>query len=386
MPDADTGADATAAAGAKHHVDRTHYGDRLQAWMADRIDADAGSVTITDLDVPVATGFSNETVFFTADWVGGNGLHSERFVARIEPADGGLFPVQTPAGAVSVELQHRIMSHVADPATGADSTKAPMPETLGHEPDAGVLGQPFFVMRFIDGVIPSDHPRYSQEGFLVDEATPAQRRQLVNTGLEAMAALHDLDWRSAGLDWLDASGTGEPTQQVQIDLYRRYVAAELRDREHPVLARALDWLTENDPADERIGLSWGDARLGNIIWQDYTPAAVVDWEACALSPTEADIGWWLMFDRMSFDDVNVERMDGFPTRTEMIAHYAQVSGREVRDAHYWEVFATMRFCAIFIRLADRLVGAGLVPAERSPFAENHVTAALATLLDDGPRP
>lgn len=382
-----TPADEKRSVGApKHHVDRSHYGDRLRVWMADRLDADAGSVTISDLDIPVATGFSNETVFFTAHWVDGDDQHEERFVARIEPADGGLFPVQTAATAVSVELQHRIMSHLADPATGADATKAPMPATLGHEPDPAVLGQPFFVMRFIDGVIPTDHPRYSQEGFLVDEATPAQRTTMVQSGLEAMAAIHAVDWQTAGLDWLDAGSGGNPTQQTQLTLYRRYVDDELAGREHPVLARALDWLEANDPADDRIGLSWGDARLGNIIWQDYRPAAVVDWEACALSPTEADLGWWLMFDRQSFDDVGAARMDGFPTRTEMIAHYEAVSGREVRDPHYWEVFATMRFCAIFIRLADRLVAAGLVPAERSPYAENHVTAALATLLDEGPRP
>jgi aminoglycoside phosphotransferase (APT) family kinase protein len=382
-----TPADEKRSVGApKHHVDRSHYGDRLRVWMADRLDADAGSVTISDLDIPVATGFSNETVFFTAHWVDGNDPHEERFVARIEPADGGLFPVQTAATAVSVELQQRIMSHLADPATGADATKAPMPATLGHEPDPAVLGQPFFVMRFIDGVIPTDHPRYSQEGFLVDEATPAERTRMVQTGLEAMAAIHAVDWQAAGLDWLDASGNCSPTQQTQLALYRRYVDDELAGREHPVLARALDWLEANDPADERIGLSWGDARLGNIIWQGYRPAAVVDWEACALSPTEADLGWWLMFDRQSFDDVGAARMEGFPTRTEMISHYEAVSGREVRDPHYWEVFATMRFCAIFIRLADRLVAAGLVPAERSPFAENHVTTALAILLDEGPRP
>lgn len=382
-----TPADDKHSAGApKHHVDRSHYGDRLQAWMTGRLDAEASGVSVTDLDIPVATGFSNETVFFTARWADGEGPHEERFVARIEPADGGLFPVQTPAASVSVELQHRIMSHLADPTTGADPAAAPMPTTLGYENDPAVLGQPFFVMRFIDGVVPSDHPRYSQEGFLVDEATPAQRSRMVRTGLEAMAAIHAVDWQAAGLGWLDADGSGSPTHRTQLALYRRYVDDELAGREHLVLARALDWLDANDPADDRIGLSWGDARLGNIIWNDYRPVAVVDWEACALSPTEADLGWWLMFDRQSFDDVGAARMEGFPTRTEMIAHYESVSGRDVRDPHYWEVFATMRFCAIFVRLADRLVAAGLVPADRSPFAENHVTAALATLLDEGPRP
>lgn len=210
---------------------------------------------------------------------------------------------------------------------------------------------------------------------------------MVFSGLEAMAALHSLDWREAGLEWLDASDGATPDQATQLAIYRRYVDTELAGREHPVMYATLDWLEANDPHDERIGLSWGDSRLGNIIWSDYRPAAVVDWEACAVSPTEADVGWWLMFDRMSFDDLGVARMEGFPTRDEMIAHYEQVSGREVRNPHYWEVYGAMRFCAIFIRLGDRMVNAGLVPAEMNMPVANQVTAALAKLLDiDNPTP
>ena len=105
-----------------------------------------------------------------------------------------------------------------------------------------------------------------------------------------------------------------------------------------------------------------------------------DWEACALSPTEADVGWWLMFDRMSFEDLGAERMEGFPTREEMIQIYEEVSGREVRDPHYWEVFGAMRFAAIMIPLSDRMVNAGLAPAELNMSVANGVTDALAKLL------
>jgi len=210
---------------------------------------------------------------------------------------------------------------------------------------------------------------------------------MVESGLEAMAMIHAIDWRAADLGWLDASGTGAPTTAVQLDVYRRGASADLAGRDHPVLDAALDWLVANDPGDDRIGLSWGDARLGNIIWQDYRPAAVVDWEAAALSPTEADVGWWLMFDRMTFDDLDAPRMKGYPTREEMITHYEQVSGREVRDARYWEIFGAMRFCAIFIGLGDRMTSSGLLPAEMNPAVGNMVTQALADLLGiDNPTP
>ena len=364
----------------KFHTDRSHYGPAFERWFAARY-PERGDVTVTDIDIPVSTGFSNETVFLDLSWTEDGAERAERYVARIEPTSGALFPAQTERCSVSVEVQHRAMQTV-----GAHCD-APVADLLGYEADPSYIGQPFFVMGFTEGVIPSDTPRYSEEGFLVDEATPEERRRMVTTGLEAMGQIHNIDWRSADLDWLDTSGTGEPSTTVQLDLYRASTLAELDGREHPVLDAAFEWLYANDPGDDRIGLSWGDSRLGNIIWQDYEPAAVVDWEACALSPTEADVGWWLMFDRMSFDEAGAARMEGFPTREEMIDIYEQASGREVRDPHYWEIFAVMRFDAIFIGLADRMVANGLVPAEINMSVANMVTASLATLLEiDNPTP
>ncbi len=379
---AETAAGSTADRGhaPKFTVDRSSYNSKLAAWFASHF-ADRTDVEVVDLDIPVSTGFSNETVMFTVRWTEDGAAHSDRFVGRIEPADGGMFPIQTPACAVSAELQHRIMAVVAE------HSQAPIPPLLPYEADPAVMDRPFFAMGFVEGVIPPDHPRYSQEGFLIDEATPDDRRRMNESGLDAMAAIHQIDWKAAGLDWLDRSGTGNPQLSDQLELYRQYIETELAGRDHPVLMTTLDWLEANDPNDDRVGLSWGDARHGNIIWQDYTAAAVLDWEACALSPTEADVGWWLMFDRMTFDDIGADRMEGFPTREEMIAYYEKVSGNEVRNPHFWEVFAAMRFAAIFIRLGDRLVASGLVPDGMNPAVGNMVTAALSRLLEiDNPTP
>ena len=364
----------------KFRTDRSHYQAALEQWMRRAFPSRPG-LTVVDIEVPVSTGFSNETVILDAAWREDGSDRRERYAVRIEPADGGMFPPQTPHCAVSVELQYRAMQAVAKAGV------APVPPLLGYESDTAVLGAPFFVMGFVGGRIPADVPRYTESGFVVDEATPVQRRRMVLSAIDTIAGIHSLDWRNAGLDWLDPSGTGRPTTALQIDLYRGHVRSELAGREHPVLYAALDWLEANDPADDRVGLTWGDARLGNIILADYRTAAVLDWEVCALSPTEADVGWWLMFDRMSFDDLGIERLDGYPTPDEMISHYEQASGRAVLDPHYWEVFGAMRFCTIFIRLGDRLTAADFVPPERNPAVGNQVTAALAALLGiDNPTP
>lgn len=357
----------------KFTTDRSHYGPALERWFAARF-PQWDNVTIDAIDIPVATGFSNETVFCTVDATVGGQRQSERFVVRIEPTGGALFPIQTEACAISIEMQYRAM------ATVAAHSEAPIPPLVGYEADLDVLGVPFFVMGHVDGRVPSDNPRYTTAGWVVDAATPEQRRRLVNGGLDAMAQLHALDWRDLDLGWLDRSANGNPTMADQLDLYRRSTQEWLDGRSHPVLEAGMDWLEANDPHDERVGMTWGDARLGNIIWDGFDPVAVVDWEAASLCPLEADVGWWLMFDRMSFDDIGVERLDGYPTREEQVAHYEAVSGREVRNPDYWEIFAIVRFCSIFVGLGDRLVNAGLIGAESNPAVANMVTQALADRL------
>jgi len=161
------------------------YERGLQGWM-ERALPDKPGLRIHDLHAPKGSGHSNETVFFEATWRAGSGDQTARYVARVEPPDGGVFPEQSTACAISVELQHRMMDAIAK--TGV----APISPLHPFERDPSILGQPFFVMEFVAGQTPKDLPRYSEQGFLV-EATPAQRERLVKSGLEAMAAIHTLD-------------------------------------------------------------------------------------------------------------------------------------------------------------------------------------------------
>ena len=142
----------------KFHTDRSHYGPALEQWITRRYPNRTGA-TVTNIDIPVSTGFSNETVFFDASWSEDRTECSDRFVARIEPTGGALFPAQSGRCGVSVEVQYRAMETVGL------HCDAPVPELLGYESDPAVIGQPFFVMGFTEGRVPADRPRYSEEGF-----------------------------------------------------------------------------------------------------------------------------------------------------------------------------------------------------------------------------
>ena len=37
-------------------------------------------------------------------------------------------------------------------------------------------------------------------------------------------------------------------------------------------------------------LSWGDSRIGNVMYRDFAPVAVLDWEMAPLGPRELDLG------------------------------------------------------------------------------------------------
>tara|TARA_B100000767_G_C19741463_1_gene526366 strand:- start:1368 stop:2000 length:633 start_codon:yes stop_codon:yes gene_type:complete len=203
---------------------------------------------------------------------------------------------------------------------------------------------------------------------------------MVRSTLENMGAMAKLDWREMGLDWLDVKGHGDPSFKDQMELYRSYVERELSDRDHPILMASLDWLDANAP-DLKMGMSWGDSRLGNMIYQNYHCAAVCDWEAVSLCPPEADIGWFVMFDRQSFEDLGTPRLKGFPDREEQVAIWEAASGRQVSDTiDYWEIFATMRFDAIMIKLADRMARYGIVPADMNMAVVNGTTDSLQALL------
>ena len=106
---------------AKAVADPEIYRESLEAWMTGQM-PNSKNVRVHDVDMPRSTGFSNETVFFSTTATQDGSDTTRKWVARIEPPDGGIFPEQTGACAISAEVQHRIMAAVRE------SGVAPIPE------------------------------------------------------------------------------------------------------------------------------------------------------------------------------------------------------------------------------------------------------------------
>jgi len=340
----------------------------VEAWLAPRLGADR--VVMVDARQPSGQGFSAETVMFTAECHRGSDVSQERLVLRLENAEPAIYPAQSSEELGEIEIQHRVMTAIAAHAT------VPVAPVIGYEADASVAGRPFFVMRFIEGQVPIESPLYTQEGFFT-EATPEQRHRLISSGIEAMAAMHRVDWRAAGLEWLVPTGT-TPGSTAQLDLWQGFGDHELRGREHPLLEQTWEWLRRELPTDGEPVLCWGDPRPGNIIFRDFSPVCLTDFEAAYIGPAELDLGWWLMFDRTTHPDGT--RLEGDPDRDEQRRLYFEAAGREPVDTTAHEVFAAARYCVIVVRVMNRWDDRGLLPADSTTWRDNPASAALAELL------
>ena len=252
------------------------------------------------------------------------------------------------------------------------------------EADDSYLGAPFFVMGKVDGACRPTAPPYTVGGWLLDEPSPEQRRTLVESGLDALAAIHAVDWRALGLDFLDKPQYGPLGFEQQLRYYeavvrvgrpRQAAAADRRRR------RSSGCRRTRPASDPEITLCWGDARINNQLFgADYHVVAVLDWEMVTLADPMMDLGWWLFLDRHFHEGMPAPRMEGFPTREEMVAHYEQVSGRTARDLEFYEMFGGLRFAVVMMRIAKLLVEFEIMPPDNDMAENNAVTRVLADLL------
>jgi hypothetical protein len=88
-----------------------------------------------------------------------------------------------------------------------------------------------------------------------------------------------------------------------------------------------------------------------------------------------------MFDRTCHEVVGAPRLDGEPTRDAQRDLYSAAVGRDVGDTRVHEVFAAARYCGIVVRVMNRAVARGHMPADHTVWRDNPASAALAQLLD-----
>jgi aminoglycoside phosphotransferase (APT) family kinase protein len=313
---------------------------RLADWLAREL-PDATDLVLAPFTLPTGNGGSNETLLSSLRWTDANGGHEQGVVVRVEP------PVEDALFFESDFTHQRLVLT----ALHADGT-VPVPRILWWNDDPEPLGAAFWIMERIEGQVPSDWPSYNVAGFLAD-ACAKRRRAMWESAVDALASLHRVAARTTwpGLAKTERGATGLDQQiwwwRHQFDLATHPAGA-------PPLALALEASLLADVPDERpTELSWGDARVGNMIFASDECRAMLDWEMVSLGGALEDLGWWLFLDRWSSEGFGAKRLEGLGTRDETIRRWEAATARSAEGVEWYERFAAYRMQAIMMRTAQR---------------------------------
>jgi aminoglycoside phosphotransferase (APT) family kinase protein len=236
----------------------------------------------------------------------------------------------------------------------------------------------------VDGRIPLDNPPYVFGGWLL-AATPAERAQLQRASLQILATLHHMPADIATVRALQPAA-GLASLRHHVEQQRAYYQWALVDDgvRVPIIERSLDWLEQHWPRDPGPDvLCWGDARIGNIIYQGFEPVAVLDWEMAALAPRELDVGWFIFLHRF-FQDIaeffGVEGLPDFLRRSDVERCYTEFTGWQLRDMDFYLTYAALRHAIIMARIRRRMIrfGEDEVPADVDDYVMHR--ASLEQLL------
>ena len=212
--------------------------------------------------------------------------------------------------------------------------------------DDAVFGAPFYVMERIDGV-----PIRSSVPVEWSAAEATQGRALEEL-VDALVAIHALDWRACGLGDLAHAG---PYLERQLT---RWVAQldSYGGRDLPSARRISAWLDASRPADQLPTLCHGDYKLDNVLFAPAPPPtllAVVDWEMASIGDPLVDLAWALIFHPGSEGTMPLGRakaptfaLESLPGRRALVERYTTRSGRDTTDMRWYDVFARWKLAIV----------------------------------------
>lgn len=324
----------------------------LETWLRHRLGTtpDPRVVSVAGTS---ANGMSSETLLFDAEWSDDAGRAVHHLVARVapDPADVPVFP------SYDLGRQFEIMRLVAD------RTEVPVPATHWFEPEPDALGAPFFVMSRVNGEVPPDVMPYNFGDSWLFAASAADQRRLQDSTVAAIAALHTLplDDEITALAGFSTEGA-TPLRRHLAHTRAWYEWAVAGGPRSALVDEGLTWLEQHLPDDEgETVLSWGDARIGNVIYDHFEPAAILDWEMVGIGPRELDVAW-LIFAHSVFEQIaaqfELSGMPDFLRAEDVVDTYHRLTGYEPRHLDWHLTYAAVQFGIVFLRTGQRQIHFG----------------------------
>lgn len=227
----------------------------------------------------------------------------------------------------------------------------PVPEVLAFCEDHDVVGEDFYVMNRIEGIIlRKDMPESVSD--------PDTVRSICERVIDSMIDLHELDVSGTELEAM-GKGTGYVKRQIEgwSRRYRRALTDDSTDFE-----KTMAWLAESMPDDVGYTVIHNDFRFDNVVLDPETleVIGVLDWEMCTMGDPLMDLGnslaYWVEaddppgFQLMRRQPTNAE---GMMTRREVVEYYGAATGRSTDDFDFYLVYGYFRLAAILQQIYYR---------------------------------
>jgi aminoglycoside phosphotransferase (APT) family kinase protein len=348
---------------------------KLEAWMGGLLPAGA-EPNIPELEATSANGMSSETILFTAEWNEGGGAKSERLVARVapDPTDVPVFP------SYDLERQFEVIRLVGE------LSDVPVPRVWWSDAQGTATGVPLFVMERVDGIVPPDVMPYSFGDNWLFDATPEEQRTLQDSTVDVLANLHGIENAEERFAFLAHDDPGRTHLERLINHARAWYDYAREGHRSSVVERLFAWLDGHLPTDPGpTVVSWGDSRIGNVMYKDFRPCAVLDWEMAALGPRELDLAW-LTYSHGVFETLagmfELGGMPHFLQTLDVAATYESMTGHTPRHLDFYSAFAAVQWCIVFVRTGLRAVhfGTEQMPDDVNDFIRHR--PAVEQLLAD----
>ncbi len=301
-----------------------------------------------------STGMSSETIILTARWQESGQTIEQKLVTRVAPSaeDVQVFPTYR------LDHQFEVIRKVGE------ITEVPVPPVRWLEPTGNVLGTPFFVMDYVDGVVPPDVMPYTFGNNWFADASVEQQRELQDATVGVLAKLHAIPNAESMFGFL-SEGLGNTALRRHYNWVRDWYDFAVPDiGRSPLLERTFAWLEDNWPTELEARepvLLWGDARVGNVLYRDFQPVAVLDWEMVTLGPRELDVAW-MIYAHMVFQELTgLAGLPGLPDvmrEDDVRATYQRLTGIEVGDLRWFYVYSGVMWACVFMRTGARRVHFG----------------------------
>jgi len=256
-----------------------------------------------------------------------------------------------PLGPVAPKAHDMVREYHVLRAVHPHFPQAPQAFLLCEDP--AVLGAPFFVMERRHGAV------LREEIPAAIAAIPEHPRTISEAFVDTLVRLHGIDTSAD-----DVRGLGKPEGYVErqvrgwADRWERAKTAEVSEMDHVVR-----WLAARVPQPLAPSLIHNDYKLDNIMLASGFPdriEAVLDWEMATIGDPLSDFGLTLCYWTWATDpEVRVAGIaaltaaPGWYTRDQLVARYAERTGRDVTHIGYYEVLGVFKLAVIIQQIYCR---------------------------------